>query len=790
MKPRPRSRPPWLSLGILSLWLVSGERGDATGYGGPQEYLDEGGKQIESTPEFYWDIEVKRLARDFRPAEAPKIPAGVFPPQVSGEPTGEAEDQFKARPHKLTSNADVDEFEAALKAGRLKPADAAEARRQHAAARAALDALTADEAALPAESPSEFADYHRGAYAFRRGEAHYAEARTAWEALLARPPAERHYRSVWAAFMLGKLALKEKRNDGDVWFQKTRALAKEGFADSLAMAADSYGWEGRSEWKNGKPGKAARLFLTQLSLGDESAIISLKALIPDRQPIEGFLNYGPEPEEMEKWTDVEKQAAKNATLAGLRAAARDPVLRRLETVHILATETYYAQFSGRGEPEVREDRIARWFGLLHQAGVKETEDAEYLGWAAYQLGDYKGAAQWLALAKGQSPAALWLKAKLDRRAGKAEEAAASMLAAWKTLQNLSEYTGTPVPPKKPEDELTDDEINEMSSGWGNWSFLQHAGGNAACFLLARGEFMQAFETLLKANLWDDAAFVAESILTVEELKGYVDRAAPAPPVKPKPGAPQPPADPDVVEQLGPPRIPGSATSLRWLLGRRLVRLDRYAEAAEYLPAPYDQVVRTYAKALEDGANPKLEKMKRARAWFAAAWIARHDGLEIMGTEVAPDGFTTDGNFESGELAEQRRSGKFTEIHYDAKKGKEVATSKPVVLKPTKAELERLNKFRVVPDVRWHYRLIAAALAMKAAALLPDNTPELADAINTAGQWAKDRDNKLADQYFLTLMKRAPNTEIARAAKAKKWFVEKSGPWSESERKAREAAQPK
>jgi hypothetical protein len=108
--------------------------------------------------------------------------------------------------------------------------------------------------------------------------------------------------------MLGKLALKSEDYATAVnWFQRTRELAKSGFADSLGMAADSYGWEGRSEWKQEHPAKAAGLFLTQLALGDESAIVSLKALVPDREPIEGMLNYGPEREEQRKWSEDQKQ---------------------------------------------------------------------------------------------------------------------------------------------------------------------------------------------------------------------------------------------------------------------------------------------------------------------------------------------------------------------------------------------------------------------------------------------------------------------------------------------------
>jgi hypothetical protein len=98
---------------------------------------------------------------------------------------------------------------------------------------------------------SEFADYHRGAYAYRQGPTHYDEAKKAWLALLNRPANERHYRTLWATFMLGKLATKAGDQDGAKWFQKTRELTKQGFADSLGMASDSYGWEGRAEWKQG-----------------------------------------------------------------------------------------------------------------------------------------------------------------------------------------------------------------------------------------------------------------------------------------------------------------------------------------------------------------------------------------------------------------------------------------------------------------------------------------------------------------------------------------------------------
>ena len=60
--------------------------------------------------------------------------------------------------------------------------------------------------------------------------------------------------------------------------------------------------------KQNHPEKAAPLFLTQLALGDTSAIVSLKALIPDRSSVEGMLNYGPEIGDIDKLTVDQKNA--------------------------------------------------------------------------------------------------------------------------------------------------------------------------------------------------------------------------------------------------------------------------------------------------------------------------------------------------------------------------------------------------------------------------------------------------------------------------------------------------
>ena len=738
-----------------ALCLVGGLH--ATGYFGPSIYLDDGGKKVAGSPEFYWGLEARRISRDFHPPEKLVVPKeGVQ--RIYGEPA-----ESTKKTSESTTETDLQDFDSAVTEGRIKPPDLAKAKEQHKQARAALDATASGTPTpLAAEFDSEFAEYHKGAVAYLNQQ--WDEARAAWENLLKRPEQDRHYRTVWAAFMLGKVSLKEKDfPKATQWFQRTRELAKAGFSDSLGLAAESYGWEGRAEWKQDHPERAAALFLNQLALGDASAVVSLKALIPDREPAGGLLNYGPEPEEREKWTDEQKREDEQKEMAKLKVAAQDPLLRRLVTVHILATAVSPDYYYNEGLKKDGVNRSARWFNIIKQANLSQVEDAEYLGWISYNQGDYKGAAHWLELSKGDSAPALWLKAKLQLRAGKFADATNTMARAIETMKTSPAYSSRE----------GEEWANEDLSGKGEyWGFASRASGDLGGLQLARGDFVQALDVLFKGELWEDAAFVAERVLTANELKQYVDALPQTEP--PKEGE-------DYYKKL------------RYLLGRRLVREDRYDDAKQYLPPPYDKILEKYVKALKDGANEKLSKTERTHAWFTAAWLARYDGMELMGTEGPPDAFAEGGSFEMPDLAKERRSGAYQTIAYDKEgkasydeNGNPKMKSVPALLKASAKEVQRLNTNKIAPDIRFHYRLIAGALAMQAAALLPDNSEEVADVVNTAGLWVKDRDEKTGNRYMQVIERRCSNTEIGRAAIAKHWFVSQQGSWSTAEQQTYEA----
>ncbi len=146
--------------------------------------------------------------------------------------------------------------------------------------------------------------------------------------------------------------------------------------------------------------------------------------------------------------------------------------------------------------------------------------------------------------KADSPASLWLRAKLQRRAGKLSEAAKNMALAWETLRASPIYGVS-----------GDDDVDPYFNP--HWCLTESATGDLGGLRLERSDYLLAFETLFNGNLWSDAAFVAERVLSTNELKSYVDDHAGA-------------ANETTAERW---------KQLRYLLGRRLVRDKRYAEAS-------------------------------------------------------------------------------------------------------------------------------------------------------------------------------------------------------------------
>ncbi len=559
--------------------------------------------------------------------------------------------------------------------------------------------------------PGEFADYFEGASAFQNPDADEDAARIAWERLLARPAAERKYKSTWAAFMLGKIHEETDDDKALEYYQMARELAKHGFADSTGLAAASIGWEARICYRNGEFGKAINLYLEQLAAGDTSAATSLRltalAALDDR--------------------------------AQLQRLATDPAARQVITSYLVSWRG--AGWSYEEEQKRSNELVIGWLNAIEAAEVKDVELAEKLALAAYQGGAFDEAQRWIKRS-GSSLLAQWLQAKLLLRSGKVAPAAGLLAKVSRSFP--AELPGTNAPVSF--DETLSSEINPWDHD--NISIGKQVLGELGVVRLARREYAEALDALLHSGYWMDAAYVAERVLTTDELKVYVERNWPE--AKSRSTSEVEPTSGEAAseEEVASKR---TAKDIRYLLGRRLTRDMRAREAREYYPEEQRSSFDELVLKLDSGWNESLPVEERARSLFQAAIIARTNGMELLGTEVGPDWHYHDGQFESELSAELRTNENFK------------------VLPASADELRRATGHRADPEVRFHYRYQAAFLAWEAAKLMPNNSDETARMLCTAGSWLKGRDPATADIFYKALVRRCRQTAIGEQADKMRWF---------------------
>jgi len=648
-----------------------------------------------------------------------------------------------------TFDAELADLAAALKRANVPNTDAAQTIEGHRANRAKLREFVAAYAVWDSESamdpdqsasttrgaapvvpvlaedpdlPAEFADYFAGAVAREDPKANPEAAAAAWERLLDRPAAERKYKSTWAAFMLGQFWEEQDDDEAVRYFQLARDLAKRGFKDSIGLAAAALGLEARVELRRNHFQRAIQLYLEQYASGDNSAVQSLR--FAAQQAIHSAL-----PEEQQ-------------------ALVTNQLTRSVILAHLISAHTT-ADYPTGDRPRVNPE--SAWLAAVEAAEVKDVDSAERLALAAYQEGDFEMTQRWILRAKN-TPVAQWLQAKLLLRAGKIAPAAV-------LLAQVTEWLPVVAPGTLTNSPEFADSLNVARAGdWEENPARRQVLGDLGTLRLSRGEFEQALDALLRSGFWEDAAYVAERVLTTDELKRYVDREWPAgqPEAKAKaPEAASPEAageDRDVFYDLPvqPEVTPGP---IRHLLARRLVRELRGNEARAYFPLPMQARLNELIVALDAGWNESSPAAERARSLFAAAKITRADGMELLGTELAPDWFIHGGDFEDG-LTWQNRA---------------TNASASIVNLATEPELQRAAQSRTDPEARFHYRYQAAFLGWEAAKLLPDNSDETARVLCTAGAWLKSRDPATADLFYKALVRRCRLTAIGAQADRIRWF---------------------
>lgn len=502
--------------------------------------------------------------------------------------------------------------------------------------------------------PAELTLYLAGAVAFNAGD--HGLAAEYFQKVLALPTDQRALRSTWAAYSLGR-ALFAMSSEADAGpdllaqsrkaFEQTRQLSIDGFSDPLELGVASLGEEARVARTAGDWNRAIELYATQNLQGSAVGYTSLKLLVADLAAL------------------PEDQLA---------------VLLKGKPVQQLVTASLISRLGWSfGDQPSNELKLIK---LLQNSTRGSLDNADRLAAVNYQQGDYTSAKAFLEHA-GDGGLAWWLRAKLAVRDGDKNAAAAAYAKAAQAFPQNESWGERRTP---------------------DWDFetLQpkcRVEGESAILALQRGDYLQAFDQLYRSKdiYWFDAATVAERVLTVDELKQYVDTQVPAPP-------PLTQQDRDNYVQLP------VAAKLRNLLGRRLLREERYDEAPAYFDNADLQAKAKWYGQLRHDAESKWWPTKRAFAYYHAATLARFDGMELLGYELSPDYATFGGNYslESAEL----------------KVGPLMA----------EGEVQRQQSTVAKPDERFHYRFVATALASKAADQLPHSSQAFASVLCKASSW--------------------------------------------------------
>ncbi len=614
---------------------------------------------------------------------------------------------------------------------------------------------------LTSDVPEEFRLYLTGAVKYHFN--NFTAAIQEWEKILRLPEAERKFKSTWASFMIGKAYLSMRDQKQAVpYFIDTRKMTEKGYLDSLGLAMESFGWQALAEYEQKDYVSSIQHYLKQMDVNS--------------------LN----------WLCNKISETKDETIA---AIVKDEIARSVLLGWAISRPFWNAM--EWGEDETYKDFFSRLLSAME--GIKKTGSVDYadrVAWLYYIKGDEVSAKRWLVFSKSSTPLAQFIDFKLSLRDGKIDEA----------IQKLSK-TMSSFEKSRDKDIFFQEDVNRLLNS------------DMAVLKLSRKEYIQAFELLIQGKFWEDIAYVAEKVLTIQELENflksnktnsllsrkqkwyqgyyiYVQNR-----IKTHPDEKEWYADSLSEEGMS------LREALEYLLARRLARQGEWDKAIGYMPikikidrgwiekkkkggdSEYEQRYedinpKEKLEELRDlilkGQNERFAKAERAKAYYDAGIIMRRYGMELMGTELDPDGFVDRGAFPYYGSIQSRFAILSDEAKADYSEWNKEWIDETMKLRMqikkdrgffygSDEEENRALGALPSPNKRFHYRYKAADLMWKSAQLLPDNDELKAKALCVGGTYLKNRDPKAADKFYKALVKTCGKTELGMQADKMKWF---------------------
>ncbi|MCK5903575.1 MAG: tetratricopeptide repeat protein [Cocleimonas sp.] len=504
----------------------------------------------------------------------------------------------------------------------------------------------------------------------------YSEAIKYFETLLSTPKKDKE-KTVWARYMLAKVYDKQgNKTAAKEGYQKVRTLVRNGFPDPLGLAINSYGEEARIHYKASDYSGAFALYGKQVSFGSISGIDSLQLLL-------SIL--------ITETDEVIERTTNDALSRNLIILYAYSYLHHSIDDHYTSQGIQQHKANRKLEENILSFVVKKTLQQSKKNSIFQLKAAGWLAANRYIRGDFELASQLVQF--DQSAVSQWIKAKLALRKedlNQAQEALSKAISLFPITDDKTAYST------------------------GNYTRLN---AEYAILQLSRKDYLNAltvFYTVVNnnkdlndsmsyywVNYWPDTAYVAERVLTVRELKTFVDQNAPA--------TPQIDIDSALKKNN---KVP--AVALRAVLARRMLRNNQLEEAIEYFD---DKTLRSIAERYIDAvqrANSQWSTSStKAEAWYNAALIAKKNGLEILGFALSPDHAIVDGMYNQ-----------WGKPH----------TSNEISPFLSRNEHRRCNQSVAKPNLRFHYRLIASDYMLKAANLVPQSSQAFVALLCEATGW--------------------------------------------------------
>lgn len=518
--------------------------------------------------------------------------------------------------------------------------------------------------------PTALQLYAAAAIDYRKPE-RKSQARERFEKILALNDADARPRAVWAAYSLGRLLREDDPGAAAYAYGKTRQWLLDGASDPLGLSIDSLGEEA---WLLLHPGPG----------GERNAEQAMRLYL--EQARLGSWSGTASLQQVQRGELYDDTVAVNKLL---RSDWGQALLLRLAL-----------------DENLSEDAKRRYARLASAVGSGQVQLREADRWAAlaWQNGDIERARSWLAQAPSSSLAA-WMRAKFALLSGKGAEATQHYAEALK----LRRPAMADIP-------------------------AHRLGIEMGLHQVQRGDYVQALGHLNRAGPehWYDTAYIADRLLTIEELKTAVESLGKEPVSK-------------EVRPLWP--------RLQHLLARRLMRNGQFAAALPLFSDRYEtekwngralekrstdlrQLAGDYAKALQ-AADKAWTRVGRAAELMRAGRIARQWGLELMGFELGGDDLADEGSYDFRDNFERA-----DEPLSDLERSRKDASLKTLPL--ANAGGDKLPRF--------HYRYVAAEHALQAAALVPARSQAYASSLCHAAAWVGGKDEPFQQAMYARYLK--------------------------------------